>query len=418
MKLHNLVRTLFLAVLVAAPAACSHATVPSTAFAPSASHVAGLHARGTRAAQFPNTASNVHLEMVFNYSLKNVNAETGVVDMVWGSQYAAKPKSVYNTAYIPYSVDNYTHSVSWYRQNHPDWLEYKCDRKSPAFEFGANNAPLDFTNPAVQAYQYQTWVDPQLAEGYGGIAIDTISLTNDWKQCGHFSTAGAWVAQFTGGENDAAFRSAILSWEANIYAHVHAQSPTATMQVNYSYEGGVSRAENLQLMTTTDMVFDERGFTNWGAKRNVTRPGEWRTIVDGIAYVESKGGCYMTNAEEPGQNGAITPQERQWVIANYLLVKNDCTYMYMTGYNGKAQGYGVLLTFPEYKIAIGSATGAMKASQGAYSRSFTNGIAIVNPSGSTVTFNLPAGTYKTVDGIVEGPSVTLGPSTGLVLLST
>ena len=135
-----------------------------------------------------------------------------------------------------------------------------------------------------------------------------------------------------------------------------------------------------------------------------------------IAYVESKGGCYMTNAEEPGETSGITPQERQWVIANYLLVKNNCTYMYMTGYNGKAQGYGVLVTFPEYGITIGSATGPMEAAQGAYSRAFTNGLAIVNPSNASRSFKLPPGTYKTVDGRVEGPTAKLGPSTGLVLL--
>jgi hypothetical protein len=370
-----------------------------------------LHAR-----KFPDTTRGIHLEMVFNYAEKNVNAEAGVVDMVWGSSYAAKPKGMYNTAYIPYSVDNYGHPLNWYRKNHPDWLEYKCDRKSLAFQFGATHlAPLDFTSPAVQAFQWASWVDPQLAAGYAGIAVDTMSLTNDWKQCGHFS-GGAWVQQFDGHENDAKFRAAILSWEANTYAHVHAQSPTATMQVNYSYEFDVSRADNLQLMTTTDLLFDERGFTNWGSQRNVATPAEWHGIVDAIAYVESKNGCYMTNAEEPGPAGGITPQERQWVIANYLLVKNDCTYVYMTGFNGKAQGYGVLVTFPEYKIAIGAATGPMKSARGAYSREFTNGLAIVNPSGASVTVNLPAGTYKTVDGKVEGPAVTLRPSTGLVLL--
>jgi hypothetical protein len=65
----------------------------------------------------------------------------------------------------------------------------------------------------------------------------------------------------------------------------------------------------------------------------------------------------------------------------------------------------VLVTFPDYNIAIGSATGPMRAGQGAYSRAFTNGLAIVNPSSAPVTFTLPAGKYKTVDGHVEGSSV-------------
>jgi Hypothetical glycosyl hydrolase family 15 len=417
MKPRDVNRALILGVLALLPVGCSHSSGSRQALIPSEARLAAPRNLG-HARRFPDTSSNVHLEMVFNYDQKNLNAESGVVDMVWGSSYATKPKGIYNTAYIPYSVDNLTYPLNWYQKNHPDWLEYKCDRTSLAFQFGAKNlAPLDFTNPAVQAFQWSRWVDPQLAAGYGGIAVDTMSLTNDWKQCGHFSSGGAWVGQFTGRENDAAFRSAMLSWEADIYAHVHAQSSTATMQVNYSYEFGVSRADNLQLMATTDLLFDERGFTNWGSRRNVATPAEWHGIVGAIEYVESKGGCYMTNAEEPGPTSGITPQERQWVIANYLLVKNNCTYMYMTGYNGKTQGYGVLVTFPEYAIAIGSATGSMTAGQGAYSRTFTNGLAIVNPSRVSVTFDLPAGKYKTVDGHVEGPAVTLGPSNGLILLN-
>jgi hypothetical protein len=417
MKLRNPLRVVALGVLATLPAACAHNSGSSPGFVPGESQAARPQLRRNHARQFPDTTSNVHLEMVFNYSQKNLDAESGVVDMVWGSSYADKPARTYNTAYIPYSVDNYLHPVSWYRKHHPDWLEYKCDRTSLAFQFGATNlAPFDFTNPAVQAFQWANWVDPQLAAGYAGIAVDTMSLTNDWKQCGHFSTGGAWVAQFSGAENDAKFRSAMLAWEANAYAHVHARSRTATMQVNYSYEFGVSRADNLRLMTTTDLLFDERGFTNWGSRRNVTTPSEWHGIVDAIAYVESKGGCYMTNAEEPGSTSAITPAERQWAIANYLLVKNDCTYMYMTGYNGKAQGYGVLVTFPEYAVAIGSATGPMKPGQGAYARAFTNGLAIVNPSRASIRYTLPAGTYKTVNGQTEGPTVTLRPSTGLILL--
>lgn len=268
MRQYNLALTL--GASAALLAACSHATLPAApVLASPASRVA--HARA-----FPDTTANVHLEMVFNYAQKNVNAESGVVDMVWGSQYARRPRDVYNTTYIPYAVDNFLYPVSWYRKHHPDWLEYQCDRTSLAFEFGANHAPLDFTNPSVQAFQWSKWVDPQIAAGYGGIAVDTMSLTNDWKQCGHFASGGTWIRQFTGNEGDAIFRRAILAWEANTYAHVHALSPTATMQVNYSYEFGVSRAENLQLMTTTDLLFDERGFTNWGLRRNVATPSEWR----------------------------------------------------------------------------------------------------------------------------------------------
>src|ERR1700686_671659 len=153
--------------------------------------------------------------MVFNYNVTDPKIEACVVDMVWGSNYALAPASVYNTAYIPYSVDNFTNTVAWYQANHPDWLEYLCDQKTLAFEFGTTTlAPLDFANPAVRAYQWRLWVDAPLAQGFGGIAVDTMALTNDWQRCGHFNTSGAWVQQYPGQTDDAAFRHDVLGWEA------------------------------------------------------------------------------------------------------------------------------------------------------------------------------------------------------------
>jgi hypothetical protein len=260
----------------------------------------------SRSNLFPRTANDVHLEMVFNYNQKDLTKETGVVDIVWGSSYASEPPGMYNTAYIPYSVDNFEFSISWYQQNHPDWLEYLCDEKTLAFEFGSTSlAPLDFANPTVQAFQWTNWVDAPLAQGYQGIAVDTMSLTNNWGRCGHFDTKGSWVQQYTGSSDDPAFRHDVLGWEADMYQHARHYSSTATMQVNVSYQFGEPDKDNLQLMTTTDLLVDERGFTNWGDGQPVT-PQEWSGIMKAPRYVQSKGLCYMTNGEEPGLSKQIS----------------------------------------------------------------------------------------------------------------
>jgi hypothetical protein len=366
---------------------------------------------------FPRTPSGIALELVFNGYVPNLAAEGRDAVMVWGSSYANRPSGMYNTSYIPYALDGGTHSLAWYRANHPDWIEYRCDRKTPAYEFGATSAtPLDFADPAVQAYQSTTWIDPALKSGYAGIAVDTMSLYNEWHQCGHFDAAGNWVAQFSGDGNDAAFRKAALAWEAATVAHVHAQNARATVQVNYSYEFGVSDADNLKLMTTPDMVFDERGFTNWGQGKHVALSSEWPGIVRALRRVQQQGGCYMTNGEEPGPSKDISEDERQWAIANYLLVKNDCTYMYMTGFNGHQQGYGYLVIFPEYGISIGSPQGSMFEKDGVYARTFSGGLALVNPTATTARYRLPAGSFHRTNGKPVAETVTLRASSGLVLL--
>jgi len=371
-----------------------------------------------RADLFPRTTDDIHLEMPFNYNVSNPNRETGVVDIVWGSNYATEPPGMYNTAYIPYSVDNFTYPVSWYQQNHPDWLEYLCDEKTLAFEFGSTSlAPLDVANPDVRTFQWKNWVDAPLSQGYAGIAVDTMDLTNDWARCGHFDSAGGWVQQYTGNSNDPAFRHDVLAWEAATYQHVHGYSPTATMSVNVSYQFGEPNDDNLKLMTTTDLLFDERGFTNWGGTPPVTNPAEWQGIVTALWYVESKGLCYMTNGEEPGPSKKISQAERLWVIANYLLVKNDCTYMYISGFNGQEQDYGRLIVFPEYSIKIGHPITPMKKTQGVWERLFSEGLALVNPDDKTVIVQLPPGNYVDVNGKPVGECVTMKRQTGRILLN-
>lgn len=373
----------------------------------------------TRTQYFPDTTDGIHLEMVFNYNVADLKTELGHVDMVWGANDPLQPPGVYNTAYIPYSVDNFTNTVAWYQQHHPDWLEYLCDRKTLAYEFGSTTlAPIDFANPEVRAYQWRNWVDAPLSQGFGGIAVDTMSASANWGRCGHFDLSGTWVQQYTGKLDDPAYQHDELEWEAATYRHVHHFSKTATMQVNVSYEFGYSREVNLRLMSTADLLFDERGFTNYGSAPDAPTPTDWRHIMDALQYVQSKGVCYMTNGEESALSTDIPQAARLWVIANYLLVNNGCTYMYMTGFLDGGQDYGSLILFPEYSIPIGHATGPMAKTQGVWGRKYSGGLTLVNPHNTTKTVVLPEGTYVDVNGNAVGPVVTMERQTGLVLLNT
>lgn len=367
-----------------------------------------------RSGDFPQTPSDIHLEMVFN-SGATLSEETGNVDLVWGSSSATQPPGMYNSFYIPIPVDDpsgATHDVSWYQANHPDWLEYKCDQTTLAYTYGdTDRAPLDFANPQVRAFQWSNWIDPALVAGYQSIAVDEADLLNDFGRCGHFDMSHHWVAQYTGNANDGAFVHDMLQWAKLTLKHVHGQTATATMQLNAPYNLSASDADNKSLMSTTDLLLDERGFTNYGVPPAVPTPDQWQTIVDQIDYLQSKRICYMLNGEEPDTD--ITPAERQWAISNYLLVRDNCTYMYMTG----PGQYGELVLFPEYKIVIGKPSGDKFQTQGIWERDYMKGLVLVNPYDSSATVSLPAGRWFDVNGNRVGSSVTLGQQTGLVLLN-
>ncbi|HWA88925.1 MAG TPA: putative glycoside hydrolase [Rhizomicrobium sp.] len=376
-----------------------------------------------RIAPFPETGTGIHLEMVFNYKMNgDYEAEAGKVDAVWGSDVPATPSGVYNSWYIPFNVDDFTNSVDWYLQNHPDWLAYKCDKVTLAYVPGSAQAPLDFANPEVRAYQWASWIDAKLDQGYPSIAVDLLALTNDQNRCGHYAKDGTtWVPEYDSGAVDLKkYRRDVLKWERLTYRHVHDYSPTATMQVNVTYPYHTSWPnQNIALMTTSDLVLDERGFTEFGFPPALPSPEDWQIIVDKIDTVHKKGRCYTLVNEVPGTNDDITEAQRQWVIANYLLTKTDrdsakrnCDYMYITG----QQDYGALVLSDDYTIAIGRPMAERAARNGAWERRYSGGLALVNPTLSSVTFKLPPGDWTDLSGNPVRRRMTMAKQTGLLLL--
>ena len=344
------------------------------------------------------------------------------MDVVWGAG-APYPKQVYNQFYTPFERDgpyggpSGGHTLAWWKRHHPDWIEYRCNRKTVAYEFGDPNVPIDTANPAVQAYQRTSAVDPALTAGYPGIAFDNLSLGNYAHRCGHFTSSRQWAQQYSGRYVDPRFTNYVLAWAQNTFAYIHAYSATATMAINFSYDSGFSEAQNHQLATQTDEDLDESGFTNWGTEgQNVTTPLEWRNIVGLIRAVQANDGCYMENGEEPGLSEDISQAERLWVVANYLLTRDDCTYVWISGFTKTgAQDYGRILLYPEYDLVVGEPTGSAESVNGAWERAYSDGLALVNPSEREITVPLKRW-YVDENGTRYTNSIALPKTSGQILL--
>ncbi len=374
-----------------------------------------------RRGQFPPTPRGIHLNLVFNYLVKNLHREVGLVDVVWGAR-SPDPKAVYNQWYTPFERDGpygAHHGLAWWKLHHPDWIEYRCDRTTVAFEFGERrNVPFDIANPAVLDYQRGQGVDLALAAGYDGIDFDNLQLGNSWHRCGHFTSSGAWVKQYSGAYTDPRYTSDVLAWAAGTYAYIHKRSPTATMAINFSYDGNFTTAQNHALAVQTDEVLDEAGFTNWGTKgHNVTTPAQWKNVVGLIGAVQANKGCYMENGEEPALSKDIAQAERLWVVANYLLTRDDCTYVWMSGFTASGgQDYGRIILFPEYSLHVGTPSGPAERAGAAWERSYGGGLALVNPSNRSVRIPL-RGTYVDENGKRYSGSIALAKTSGQILLT-
>jgi len=425
-------------ITVTAPSGASSG--PIRVFTPAGSATSSGSFTFYKRPSFPGLAdstNNVHLYIPFDNNVSNpadLTTSKPPIDLVWGWNNGASTQypSVYKLFYLPYDVEEepasypQAHDLAWYKANHPDWIEYQCDRTTVAWEFGSTTAtPLDFSNPAEQQYIEQTYLVPELQSGtgYRGIAFDDPNFQNagSWtgQRCGHYDLNGNWVQQYNGTDNDPAYRQDIINWAANMQSWMHQHEPGKMMAVNFSFDPSYA-ADSATLLSHIDFDEDEQGFTN-GNNADPTNPSNWK-YTDGQwlakmqqmeAYLQHGGG-WKDNNQEPVSFGQVTNAQVQWALANYFLVKNNASGLWICGY----QQYGTLFNRPEYAAAkVGSATDDMHADQGTYARDFTNGLTLVNPSSTSSVTVLLTGTYHDLYGNVVSGSITLAPASGIVLLN-
>jgi hypothetical protein len=130
-------------------------------------------------------------------------------------------------------------------------------------------------------------------------------------------------------------------------------------------------------------------------------------------FLDANGKGFVSINEMPERFFEVSQAEKQWALANYLLVKGQNSYIAITG----IQEYGYTFFTPEYSAPIGYALGPMYESQGVAMRDFSNGKAIVNPSSFNQTFTilLPSGVYQDLYGNKIN-RLTLDAQSGIVLL--
>ena len=362
----------------------------------------------TGIAEPPDTTENIHVALIFNGSVTKPADELGKVDLVWGSNFPNQPVGVLNYYYYPFDRDRDPgtggkhHDIAWFLANHPDWIEYTCDKETVAYEYGDSLVPLDITNPAVIDYMMQTYILPAIQKGYPGIAFDNVDFGNNGYRCGVWKN-GIWVKQKD-------YLTDLLMWAYKMYYALHDLNISVAM--NFSYDP-YHLAESNELYHYMDIAVDEAGFTNRGKSTEEYYSGiVWLSYIHALQSLDTMGKGFVSINEMPEAFAKVSQAEKQWALANYLLVKGKYSYIAITG----IQQYNTILITPEYSAPIGHALNPMYLSQGVFMRDFSNGKAIVNPS-STDTFNiiLPSGEYQDLYGN-NVDTLTLNTHSGIVLV--
>jgi len=395
-------------------------------------------------ANLPNTIQGVHFGLPFDAHVPIVNgvrqdAPSGfTVDYVWGASPTGGPNVPGNTGarhetYTPWRRES--PGLSWLQRNHPDWIMYQSNRKTIArWAPDLLDLPdIDTTNPAYQQWFLRNFALPAMRNGFQGISFDNGLIHNAGRDAGHYDTSGHWVQQYSGRVlNDPTYAAAQVAAFATIVRAIHVTYPNATITVNEGYNTYTSLALWNMMVPYVDMISDEYAFNNGGSGYLTSDPGgdgapnRWLAEMqryETFQRDQGKGVWFDDNlpydvAPYMTDGNTRARADIQWVLANYLLIKYNHTYLSIGG----AQQYGYQLSPQhEYTTAqqIGAPTDDFFASQGVYMRDYTNGLAVVNPSAeATFSVSLPSGRYKDLYGHVMTTPLSLAPHNGAVLLLT
>ncbi len=394
--------------------------VPPTAYPvpPTATH----SSTGARIRHFIDTWNNIHLFLSFDYKVPDPAAIARHYDFAWGSEvyHVAALRSgnpnIFLTYYIPFHRDKGTfsdekayHDLAYWRAVHPDWVLYKCDRVTPAYEFGDPNMPLDFANPALIAWQIGTYAEPASESGYDGIAADNVDLQNEHGACGVYRN-GQWMQHYSGQINDPQWRADVITWLTRMQRALHSLRHPLALIPNLSF-AGLSPSDPLMqhVMSHIDGMEDEEGFTLFGD--GYLTGSAWLQRIQLMESVQEQHKPYYIINQFPSVGHA----EIQWALASYLMGKEHSAALFISTF----QGYGADLRYDEYNMRIGSPKGPMYQTQNVYMRDFSHGLSIVNPSATvSYTVTLKAGSHYTdVSGNPVGQTITMPPHSGMVLLT-
>ena len=340
----------------------------------------------------------------------------GNVYFIWGSQKPENDAPAVGSKYQPYSRDpDRSHTLAWYRQNHPDWVEYQADRKTPAFGYiyARGNAMLiDVTNPSVREWYWATYIGPSIQAGYPIFAFDNVNLENGEKRAGHFNAKGNWVQQFSGQRDDDAYALAVVDWMQYLCTRLHAVGIGVAANITFPLGKPKLEPAMRKLVEMVDIWGDEQGFT---LHRDVeVSDDRWQQKFDFVRSVETQRIHWAINETTTAHLADASQQQIDWAVANYYLYREKDSLLTLSG----SQEYGVFLDTPAMHVNLGGPAGPpMHDGSGAWLRRYSRGMVAVNPSSKQVAVvKLPPGTWVNNHGNEYDERMALQPISGAMLI--
>lgn len=285
-------------------------------------------------------------------------------------------------------------SYCFAKTNHPEW--FLKDSSGNPFPFCDYNYLywMDIGNIAYQTEWLNDVTANLKADGFDGVFADDVNT-----HPGHCMD-GNQLRQYT----DIQYGQAMQAFIAKVSPGLKANG--LLVVGNVSADPWTSSQENIALAIAPNLTaFFREHFMRWGNTNALFSDAMWLSVMQQMDSV-SANGSYLANT----YSGTTDTAAMRYTRASFLLAWNgDSSSAFQYHAGCQCDNYNA-----EWTVDIGTPLAARYQTGGAWRREFTGGTAIVNPSSTqTITVSL-GGTYTDAAG-VSYTSVTLGPTTGIIL---
>jgi Hypothetical glycosyl hydrolase family 15 len=276
---------------------------------------------------------------------------------------------------------------------HPEWFLLNQQGARIRFKDYPDLWAMDVGSASYQS----RWADNVIAEvrrdGWDGVFLDDANTTMKY----HYAVSN--IAKYP---SDSAWQSATRSALAAIGPRIRAAGKLAIANIGTWHE---YPAVGDSWLSYLDGGMQEH-FAKWGRwpDSGYADQGTWQKQLSSVKYAQAHGKVFLgvTNSSDGDRAAA-----RYGWASTLLAAQGKADFALHSNYTNENW-------FPEYDYDIGNPTGPESTdANGVHRRVFTNGIVVVNPTGSTLTANLN-GTYSG-SGMTGVSSVTLAAHSGYVL---
>eukprot|EP01052_Picozoa_sp_SAG31_P008739 SAG31_NODE_446_length_15587_cov_29.651989_2_plen_1247_part_00 len=295
---------------------------------------------------------------------------------------------------------------------------------------------------------------PAKHRGSNAIELDNYNIYNEWGACGSFSgPGGAWIQRYNAAAPEADHQYAIdvLNWTKRFVEASHKVGMLVLPNWSVTNFQNDDVAEAVGLF---DGIFAESGFVDWSPVPNTTSfaqpplkttPESFEQQVLFIRHLQRLGKAYFSfNGWGPGKlyhtaawrsshkllppvavEGVAGRAIRQFIVASYMITNGGACAIELTCvgcYAGCCGGLGNFSIWPEYSAEVGSPSQLEPRKDpqtGVWSRAYTSGFAVVNPSNTSRVATLPKQQgvcWMDLYGTEVSMKVTLPPTSGQVFV--